>query len=292
MGLRCPTCRAPLDQALACANGHRFAERQGVLRLLDAGFAAELDRFLGRLEPIRAAEGRRLLDPAAYPLLPLGSRHHEWRLRRYDLALLRRLLRGLRPAGARLRVLDVGAWNGWLSNRLAEDGCEVTAVDYFADPHDGLGARQFYRSQWRAIQLDLLGLDALEPEYDVVVINRCLQFAPDPAAFVRQARLLLATGGLLAATGIECFADPRAKAASVRRRLAEHLARHQFDLFLRPTKGYLDRGDLGALAAAGLRCRPYPQLWLANLKARLRPARGRHLYGVAGAPGAGEAPHG
>ncbi|HEY1012806.1 MAG TPA: methyltransferase domain-containing protein [Herpetosiphonaceae bacterium] len=283
MGLRCPTCRAPLDRTRACANGHRFAEEGGVLRLLDPPFAAKLDGFLARLEEIRAAEGKRLLDPAAYPLLPFGSAHHEWRLRRYDLALARRLLRGLRPAGRPPRVLDIGAWNGWLSNRLAEDGCAVTAVDYFADPHDGLGARQFYRAEWRAIQLDLLDLAVLEPEYDAVILNRCLQFAPDPIAFARQARRLAAPGGLLLATGIECFADPRAKAAAVAAEVARYADRYAFQLFLRPTKGYLDRADLRGLAAAGLRFRPYPQLWLANLRAALRPARGRHLYGVAGA---------
>jgi SAM-dependent methyltransferase len=280
MTLLCPTCRRPLDPDLRCAGGHQYAEHNGVLALLESGFAAELAAFLARFEPIRASQNKPLLDPAAYERLPFGQDHHEWRARRYDLAVIRRLLRGLPPR----RGLDIGAWNGWLSHRLVQDGHDLTGIDYFADRHDGLGARQFYRTAWRAIQMDLLDLSVLDERYDLIILNRCLQFMPDPPAYVSSARRLLAPGGRMIVTGVQCFREPSAKARAVAAMQADHRRRHGFELFLRPAKGYLDRADLGALRAAGLSFHSYPQLWPANLKALLNPRLPLHYYGLAAAP--------
>ncbi len=280
MPLLCPNCRRPLDASLGCPAGHRYFQHNQVLALLEDGFAAELAAFLARFEPIRASENKRLLDPAAYARLPFGQSHHEWRARRYDLAVIRRLLRGRPPS----RILDIGAWNGWLSHRLAQDGHDLTGIDYFADQHDGLGARQFYRAAWRAIQLDLLDLTVLDGQFAVIIVNRCLQFMPDPLAYLRSARQLLAPGGLLIVTGVQCFRDPSAKARAVAATLSDYRQRYGIELFLRPTKGYLDGADRRALAADGLRFHAYPQLWPANLKALINPRLPQHAYGLSAAP--------
>lgn len=278
----CPSCRETLDATtLSCPRGHRFGCEDGVLVLLDETFGRRLRAFAAGISAARAADGQRLPDPSIYPLLPDAPalrRSHEWRGRRHDVALLRRLLRGRR------RVLDVGAWNGWLSNRLAELGHDVTAVDYFTDEFDGLRARKFYSTAWRAIQVDLNDLAVLDERFDAVVLNRCLAFAGDPQGFVAGARQLVTPGGLLVLTGLEIFRDPRAKARYVESLRRRHRDRHSSELFLAPTKGYLDFGDRARLAAMGLSLRPYPQLWAANLKALLRPSLPRHYYGVLPCP--------
>jgi 2-polyprenyl-3-methyl-5-hydroxy-6-metoxy-1,4-benzoquinol methylase len=199
----------------------------------------------------------------------------EWRLRGYDLAILLKLLRPRRR-----RVLDVGAWNGWLSHRLSLQGCEVTAVDYFADEHDGLGARKFYSTNWRAIQIDLTDLSVLDECFDIIVLNRCLQFFPDPLTCVRAACQMLSPGGRLIATGLQFYQDPSHKARQVAETRQSYQERYGFELFLRPTKAYLDFDDMKDLEAAGLALKPYPQLRLANLKAAFKRAQPRHLYGV------------
>lgn len=281
MQLLCPDCRLPLDpDRLICANGHAFGyDENGVLVLLAADFAPRLAAFAARLRAIRATEERRLLDPAVYPQLPFAPalRHdHEWRLRGRDWRLIARLLAGR----SGLRILDVGAWNGWLSHRLARAGHEVVAVDYFADPHDGLGARRWYASHWTAIQMNLTDLAVLPAVFDLVILDRCLQFQPDPAACVAPAARLLAPGGLLLATGLQIFFDPGPKARQVAALLAFYRQTYDFDLFLWPTKGYLDRSDLSQLGALGMIVRPYRPLFAANLKARLRPSLPWHGFGV------------
>lgn len=275
----CPSCREPLPASLDCACGQRFACSGGVLALVEPGFGRRLDQFTVAYSQVRAAEGRRILDEDAYESLPYGPHvkgDFQWRLRQYDLSLVRRLLRGRQ----RQRVLDVGAWNGWLSHRLAGDGHAVTAVDYFVDEYDGLRARRFYSTTWQAIQLDLRDLSILDELFDVVILNRCVQFFRLPADFVAMTQQKLAARGLLILTGLEFFQDARDKALRTADMAQVHRQRYGFDLFLTPTKGYLDFVDLAQLRAQGVQFKPYWQLLPANLKSMLRRTLPRHYYGT------------
>lgn len=287
MKLLCPDCRLPLDPVrLACANGHAFGQDEnGVLILLAADFAPRLARFLAAFQLQRAGEKRLIPDPAIYPQLPYAPalrRNHEWRLRGYDLDLITRQLTGR----AGLRILDIGAWNGWLSHRLAGMGHQPVAIDYFVDEHDGLGARKWYGSEWTAMQMNLTELAILPADFDLVILNRCLQFQPDPGACIAAAAALLAPGGMLLATGLQIFSDPTVKARQVAELLAAYRRRCDAELFLWPSKGYLDQADRARLSGLGLAIRPYRALFAANLKARLRPTLPWHGYGVmcGGAP--------
>lgn len=276
--LACPTCRRPLDEErLVCPEGHTFEQTHGVLSLLDASFAHRLHRFNATLSQYRAATGRRLLKPAVYPELPFAAAlrsQFEWRLRRYDWAVTQKWV-GAQPQ----RVLDIGAWNGWLSHRLALMGHEVTAVDYFTDPYDGLGARQFYPTRWQAIQMDLTDLAPLPPVFHRIIINRCLAFFGDPTAYVAHVRTKLAAGGRLLLTGLAFYHDPSAKARSVAVMTQQYRQQYGMEMFLNPTKGYLDGEDQRRLAAAGVKLTPYPRLLPANLKARVRPQHPLYFYG-------------
>ena len=202
--------------------------------------------------------------------------HPEWRRRCFDLEVVRPLV-GRAPRS----ILDVGSYNGWLAHGLAQDGHEVTAVDYFTDPYDGLSARRFYRrAPWHSIQMDLKDLSLLNETYDTVVLNRCLQFFPDPRAYFEHARELVAPGGLLIATGLDIYWDPRRKIRPIDQLRAEYRARYDRDLVLHETRGHLDRRDLHALSAAGLEVRSYRRLWRANLVARAFRDRPRFCFGV------------
>jgi 2-polyprenyl-3-methyl-5-hydroxy-6-metoxy-1,4-benzoquinol methylase len=282
--LLCPNCRESVDPgSLSCSRGHRFTCEDGVLVLLQEDFGRQLRAFTAAFKATRAAENRRLLAVPSYEALPFGqaasrdaSWRLEWQLRCYDLAAVLGLL-GKRSG---LQVLDVGAWNGWLSHQLAARGHDVTAIDYFTDEYDGLGAGKFYSTTWRAIQMDLLELPLLNRRYDVVILNRCLQFFTDPLAYVSIAKQQVASGGMLILTGLQFFRDPGAKARGVAALRRAFLERYGFELFLRPTKGYLDFIDKQRLQAQAIMLRPYPQLWLANLRSMISRTLPSHCYGV------------
>jgi len=247
------------------------------MRVLRPDLEAEIENLEDVLREFRAAGAVRPILAEAYERLPGGQKGLEWRLRRYDLKVVRRLI----PQEKRLSILDVGAWNGWLSNRLSSWGHEVTAVDYFASEQNGLGAKRFYSRDWQAIQLDLADLTILGRRYDLVILNRCLAFFPDPVTYARLALDMVCPGGMLIVTGLQFFGDPsrqRRNLESQRRAFRKRFGR---ELFLRPSTGYLQLDHRQRLAGAGLTLKPYRPLWLANLKARLRPTAPRHYYGLA-----------
>ena len=281
----CPECRKILDPStLTCPRNHRFFQRDGVLVLLRREFATHLQAFVDVLQDFRSREGLRILDESIYDKLPYaeaqaGNFRAEWRPRCHDLNVIRRLLRGRE----RQRVLDIGSYNGWLSAWLSRNGHEVTAVDFFADEHDGLGARKFYsRASWRSIQMDLGDLSILGARFDVVVLNRCLQFFPDPLAYLEHVKDRVAPGGLLILTGLDFYKNPSARQANLARLQERFQAQYGIDFFLRPTRGYLDLSDWKRLRAGGVIIRHYPAQWHRNIRSLLVPIRPRFCYGVCG----------
>jgi len=167
----------------------------------------------------------------------------------------------------------------WLSNRLAEMGHTVTAVDYFADRYDGLGAMQFYPRRWRAIQMDLRELALLDEEFDVVVLNRCTHFFENPQTFTRQAIQRLASGGLLIMTGLPFCREVTAKIQQMDRLQAKF--KQYGTAPFKPMRGYLDSDDRRQLEALGVALHPYPQLRRSNFRARwLNKRKPYYKYGL------------
>ena len=275
----CPECGERLwAGGWRCGQGHTFDCVEGVATLFSREFASRFVPFQQHFEKYRAAHGLTIRQPGAYAALPYGEAargEFEWRLRQYDLALARRLLAG---RGGRQRVVEVGAWNGWLTHWLAADGHEVTAVDYFGDVFDGLGAMQHYEQRWVAVQMDLEDLSLLPANYDVVIVNRCLQFFTRPRATVAQAQARLVAGGMLLLTGLMFMRD-RAGAAQRTAAFREHLEGQGIRYF-KTFKGYLDFEDYAALQAAGVRLRWQKELLLAHLRSWVQASRPRYYYGI------------
>ena len=126
----------------------------------------------------RAKEGR-LLEDAIVQGLPftgsLTAHAHEWRIRERSMV---RMLKHFSPSGPKLRVLEIGCGNGWLSARMAAAGHIVTAIDIHVEELDQ--ARRVFRGagvDWR------LG-DPLEhvfpaDSFDRIVFAASLQYFPD-----------------------------------------------------------------------------------------------------------------
>lgn len=266
-----------MNDGFICAQNHRFFFDDGVLILLSDSFRSQLAAFLAKFEPLRQAEGKRLLDPDIYPLLPFApdvESSHEWRMRCYDVEILEKLLAGR----THMRILEIGAWNGWLSNWLTKQGHEVTAVDYFIDKYDGLQAMHFYKERWQAIQMDLTDLAVIDGRFDVVLLNRCVQFYANPVAYAQAAKTKVADDGLLILTGLSFFGDPGPKIESVTA-FQRHLRQHGVPDF-KPMKGYLDFEDKRKLQKEDIQVKLVPQLWLANVKSQFKKTAPRYYYGV------------
>jgi 2-polyprenyl-3-methyl-5-hydroxy-6-metoxy-1,4-benzoquinol methylase len=273
----CPKCHQPIDPtAFICSNQHQFHSENGVLNLLDEGLRQQIDLIYQH----RAQVARKLPEIADddYNHLPyaLAAQHFEWQMRAYDADVVLKLLKS-RP---RQTVLEIGAWNGWLTHLIAEQGNTVTAVDYFAHPTDGLGAKQHYRVQWSAVKMDITDLSLFEQQFDVIVINHGLHFFPDPVGYVEQVRRLVAPGGLLILIGLTFFRDPTNRRAQVKNLVEQSEKDFGHSLFIKPTRGYMDFADKAKLQAMGIRLYQHRQLWKANLKGRLITGAPAYFYGV------------
>lgn len=274
MGVRCPKCHQALDlEAGHCASDHRFTWENGVLVLLPDALRRQLDAIY------QHRQGVTLPPIPDYNRLPwsLKKQHFEWRMRCHDAEVVQRLIDGGPPAR---QILEIGAWNGWLTHRLARAGHQVTAVDYTSHPTDGLGAIVHYDTDWLAIQMDLTDLSIFEPDYDLVIVNHGLHLFSDPAAYIRQARRLLKPGGQLVLLSLTFYRDPGQRRQQLAQLTRTFEQQYGVPFLLKPSRGYMDSDDKTALAALGIRLRRYPQRWQANLKALLNPAAPAYYYGV------------
>ena len=165
--------------------------------------ASAASRFRSAYSAHRASEGRDL-DPASMrqlPYLAAGPLAKQWavRARTFD-TFVKRILRPMALQSlCPLRVLDLGAGNGWLSWRVALDGHEALALDVRDDHVDGLGAAEAYlesvNGRFSRVVASFESLPIAAGGFDLVVFNASLHYALDLPATLREARRVTHAGG-------------------------------------------------------------------------------------------------
>jgi SAM-dependent methyltransferase len=141
--------------------------------------------FLQQYAAIRRAEGRGSDDPAWYRALPYrdlrGVDSAQWAIRaasyrHFERKCLPRLEREINRS---LRILDLGAGNGWMSYRLSLRGHRPVALDIFADSRDGLGAVANYSSAIPAVIAEFDQLPFAPGSFDAAIYNSSLHYSAD-----------------------------------------------------------------------------------------------------------------
>jgi len=198
-----------------------------------------------------------------------------WKIRCFDVRWVMRQLRG--QTG--LHILEVGAWNGWLSHHLAHAGHWVTALEYSDHPTDGLGAKQFYNLDWHTIQMDPTDLYLFKMQFDVVIINHGLHYFTDPIDYVKKAQALVAADGRLFLLNLIFHKDPTQRIQQIRQQATVFETTYHYPYFLQPSRGYMDLKDRDAFIKSGVQLRSYPNMWRANLKAQWIHTAPRYQYG-------------
>lgn len=280
MKLLCPNCHAPLNtESYICKNNHRFKVDDGVLILLGEEFAEKLNPRLSWFSEIRKNKLGRYLKPQVYPLLPYGdavSENVEWRLRQCDWEILLPLLKDRK----RQRVLEIGPYNGWLTHRMAKLGLDITAIDYFIDDLDGLKTKKYYLEEWKSIQMDIRDLAIIDASFDIILVNRCLQFFEDPVEYFGSLKGKISQNGMIILTGLQFFKNPQQKQKQLEMEKLNFKREHNFDFMLVPFKGYLEFEDKQKLSLQNVNLHPYSRLFANNLKSLIRPSLPRHYFGI------------
>jgi SAM-dependent methyltransferase len=158
-------------------------------------------RFRTEYAAHRASEGRdrSAVDARVLPYVIEGPLARQWTVRARSWEAFE--ARVLRPARARahvrdagpLRLLDVGAGNGWLAHRAALAGAEALALDLRCDAVDGLGAAP-RGSPIERVTATFEELPLRDASFDVVVFNASLHYAEQLGRALGEARRVARRG--------------------------------------------------------------------------------------------------
>ena len=141
--------------------------------------------FLEQYAIIRHAEGRGSSEPEYYRALPWrdlsGKNKAQWKIRARSYRHFEQtLLRDIEGAAKRpLRILDLGAGNGWMTNQLRRRGHHPIALDIFTDALDGLGALRHYAAPLDGVAAEFDALPFRDGAFDLAIFNSSLHYSSD-----------------------------------------------------------------------------------------------------------------
>jgi SAM-dependent methyltransferase len=192
--VRCPRCGRSMgdlpheDTTLVCSRCTvKMPCERGVWKALLPEREAHFSRFVEDYQCIRAAEGRGSASADYYLALPTcdltGRNSVQWAIRARTFRYIeRRILPCIttltRPS---LRILDLGAGNGWMSYRLALQGHAPVAVDLMTNDQDGLEAAEHYKKHLPGLfprfQAELDNLPFADGQFDLVIFNASFHYS-------------------------------------------------------------------------------------------------------------------
>ena len=296
----CPRCRSPLEQSesveLYClVDGLDFPSRDGIWRMLLPERERFFSQFMKDYETIRRAEGRGSDESAFYRSLPYldsnGIISHDWRIRASSYeALIKHVIRPIElQTGVSQRVIDLGAGNSWLSNRLAQRGHRVAAVDILTNDFDGLACRKYYEAEFSSIQAEFDRLPFVNRCADIIIFNASLHYSIDYKITLAEAQRVMADSGVFVILDSPVYHDADSGMRMVKERESEFRQKYGLASDALPSQNYLSYRGLEQLAEAlhihwrmitpkyGLRWRLRP--WLASLSGRREPAKFHLIIG-------------
>jgi SAM-dependent methyltransferase len=143
-----------------------------------------------------------------------------------------------------LSLLDLGAGNGWLSHRLTALGHRCAAVDWLDDAEDGLGASQHYPVEFLRAQADFDHLPFAPGQFNLVIFNASLHYAPNVTATLERAAHLLKPDGALAIMDSPTFHSAEAGRRMLVAQEDRFKKRYGLSEVVRAGVGYLLLSDL------------------------------------------------
>ena len=235
----CPRCRTRLDRTspdrFTCPrDGLEFWKVDGIWRFLLPESEAHYSRFIRDYESVRRSEGRGSDSADYYRALPFkdlsGRFASDWKIRaRSFKALVNNVLTRLQsPLERSLKIVDLGAGNGWLSNRLSAQGDRVIAVDLLLNEQDGLGAWKYYEYDFTPVQAEFHYLPVMDGFADAVIFNASFHYSEDYAETLKEALRVLSTEGRIVIMDSPLYRRSSSGEEMVREREAQFRAKYGF----------------------------------------------------------------
>jgi SAM-dependent methyltransferase len=222
---------------------------------------ARRERYLAAYAHLREREGRGSGGEAellALPYLANGPLATQWevRARTYDVFASDVLAPLAKSIGRSLRLLDLGAGNGWLCYRARLLGHSAVALDVRLDAVDGLAAAAGYAPHlprlFPRVAASFERLPVAPRSFDLAIFDASLHYAEDLAAVLRESARAVASGGRVAILDSPFYAredDGRAMLAERDRATRARFPDLAEDLLGMPMIEYLTLEGLSRAAA-------------------------------------------
>lgn len=250
MKLICPRCMGELklearDQLRCETDALVFRQVDGVWRFLLPERESHYARFISDYERVRHFEGRFSAEASYYRALPFedlsGRFSADWKIRSASFRALTKVLR------ANSTVLDLGAGNGWLSNRLALAGHTLYAVDLLINAEDGLGAWKYYEATFTPIQAEFVDLPIPDSSIDAVIFNASLHYSESYEQTLGEALRVLCPDGMLVIIDSPVYQTAESGQRMVAGRKQQFLSRYGFASDAIQSEGFLTYERMQAL---------------------------------------------
>ncbi len=283
MKLKCPKCKTYFNLTSKVCQGEQCLKpNHGVIRCMSQNFQNSFLPHEKRFQLLREKLGVRIKDVSLYEKMPFidfleDTGIHSWKPFQTDLKLIKSISDSLENK----TVLNYGAWNGWLSNHLVSWGAKVTAISYFIDEYDGLGANQHYNNEWMSVQMDVENeLEFIEGKFDLIIINRGLAFVEKPAQILSELKEKLNPSGTLILTGMSLYKDPSSFIEKFSAQRKSCIDKYNIDIMFTNTKAFMDNDDLRNMKKLGLQIKGYPNKLLQNFRSKIFRKKAGYYYGV------------
>lgn len=290
----CPRCHTALEQVSPtekrCPTDHlHFHQENGIWYFILPERYDKFKQFIHEYTTVRKAEGRGSVDPAYYQELPYkdlsGRFTGDWEIRTKSFdALISQVIEPVeRFSSLPLKILDLGAGNGWLSHRLALRGHQAGAVDIMTDPFDGLGAHIHYATDFTPVNAEFDCLPFTPDQFDLVIFNSSLHYSENYKITLIEALRVLEPEGTLVILDTPIYHDPLSGEQMVREREREYEKRYGFPSNALNSQNFLTFNQLNKLESeTGLKWQLiYPKYglrrqlrpWIARLRRIREPAK-------------------
>ena len=254
----CPRCQTTLERVnperLTCPkDGLDFWNVDGIWRFLLPESEAHYSRFIRDYETVRSAEGRGSASASYYRALPFKdlSGHHaaDWKIRARSFKALNTVLTQIQdPLERYLKILDLGAGNGWLSNRLASQGDRVIAIDLLVNEQDGLGAWKHYEHSFTPVQSEFNHLPVMDRFADAIIFNASFHYSENYTETLNEALRVLSRDGRIVIMDSPVYRRANSGVGMVQEREAQFKEKYGFASDHLESENYLTYARLKELA--------------------------------------------
>jgi SAM-dependent methyltransferase len=304
--LQCPQCGGGLEQVAVVGTTQECSLRcpgclfllpneNGIWKALPPVREVYFRRFIKEYQAVRAAEGRGSKSSEYYLALPYrdlsGRNESQWAIRARTFQCLENsilpAIEAAHPAG--MKILDLGAGNGWMSYRLALRGHRPAAVDLLTNDQDGLGAAVHFQQGLSVLfprfQSELDHLPFVDGQFDLAIFNASFHYSEDYERTLGEAIRSLRPGGTVIIADTAWYPNDQSGQRMLTERRQAFSAQYGFASDSLKSLEYLTDERLAILEKRfGLRWKIYSpsyglrwamRPWLAKLKGRRAPSQFR-----------------